>query len=133
MRTELVAAALDMAIAARGGDVAGMVFHHDRGSAISVDGLPRRSATRHGIPQSVGASGRAQTTRWPNRSGRSSSESSSRRYRFATRAEARRAIIAWINHYNAVRLHSTLGYVPPIEWELRFARRHCKLHNHVSG
>jgi putative transposase len=45
------------------------------------------------------------------------------RYRFATRAEARRAIIAWINHYNAVRLHSTLGNVPTIEWELRYAYR----------
>ncbi len=41
------------------------------------------------------------------------------RCRFASRAEARRAIIAWINHYNAVRLHSSLGNVPPIEWELR--------------
>ena len=45
------------------------------------------------------------------------------RYRFASRADARRAIIAWINHYNAVRLHSSLGNVPPIEWELRYARR----------
>ena len=33
---------------------------------------------------------------------------------------ARRAIIGWINHYNAVRLHSSLGNIPPIEWELRF-------------
>ena len=40
------------------------------------------------------------------------------RCRFASRAQARRAIIAWINHYNAVRLHSSLGNVPPIEWEL---------------
>ena len=37
-----------------------------------------------------------------------------------------RAIIAWINHYNAVRLHSSLGNVPPLEWELRFA--HQRLH-----
>ena len=41
------------------------------------------------------------------------------RFRFDTPAEGRRAIIAWINHYNAVRLHSSLGNVPPIEWELR--------------
>jgi hypothetical protein len=40
------------------------------------------------------------------------------RYRFATRAHARAAITAWIKRYNAVRLHSTLGYVPPVEWEL---------------
>ena len=39
------------------------------------------------------------------------------RYRFATRADARRAIFAWINRYNHRRLHSSLGYLPPIEWE----------------
>ena len=42
------------------------------------------------------------------------------RYRFATRADAIAAINAWIRRYNNVRLHSTLGYVPPIEWELRY-------------
>jgi putative transposase len=38
-------------------------------------------------------------------------------YRFATRADARRAIFASINRYNQHRLHSSLGYLPPIEWE----------------
>jgi transposase InsO family protein len=47
------------------------------------------------------------------------------RCRFATRADARRAVISWINHYNALRRHSTLGNVSPIEWELRFVR--CRL------
>jgi transposase InsO family protein len=28
-----------------------------------------------------------------------------------------RAIFAWINRYNHRRLHSSLGYLPPIEWE----------------
>jgi transposase InsO family protein len=42
------------------------------------------------------------------------------RYRFATRAEAKIAIEAWIRRYNNVRLHSSIGYVPPIEWELRY-------------
>jgi transposase InsO family protein len=39
------------------------------------------------------------------------------RYRFSDRAIARRAIFAWINRYNHHRLQSTLGYLPPIEWE----------------
>jgi len=42
------------------------------------------------------------------------------RYRFATRAQARRAIFAWINTYNSRRLHSSLDYIPPIEWEQRY-------------
>jgi transposase InsO family protein len=35
------------------------------------------------------------------------------RYRFNTRAEARRVIFAWINRYNSRRRHSTLGYIAP--------------------
>ena len=42
------------------------------------------------------------------------------RYRFATRSAAIAAITAWIKRYNAVRLHSAIGYVPPIEWELKY-------------
>jgi len=41
------------------------------------------------------------------------------RYRFDDRASARRAIFAWINRYNRQRLHSSLGYIPAIEWENR--------------
>ena len=32
-------------------------------------------------------------------------------------AEARAAVFAWINWYNRFRLHSTNGYLSPIEWE----------------
>ncbi len=42
------------------------------------------------------------------------------RYRFTTRADAMTAINVWIRRYNNVRLHSTLDYVPPIEWELHY-------------
>jgi transposase InsO family protein len=35
------------------------------------------------------------------------------RYRFPTRADARRAIFAWTNRYNQHRLHSSLDYRPP--------------------
>ena len=45
------------------------------------------------------------------------------RYRFATRAEAKAAINAWIQRYNASRLHSSLGYLPPIEWEMNYRRQ----------
>jgi len=44
------------------------------------------------------------------------------RFRFATRAQSRAAIEGWIRRYNAVRLHSSLGYLPPIEWELNYRR-----------
>ena len=43
------------------------------------------------------------------------------RAHYRTRAEARAAIFAWIAWYNRFRLHSTRGYVPPIEWEQHHA------------
>jgi putative transposase len=45
------------------------------------------------------------------------------RYRFATRAEAATAITAWIKRYNTVRLHSSIGYLPPVEWEIQYLHR----------
>mgnify|MGYP003527889141 CR=1 FL=1 len=38
-------------------------------------------------------------------------------YGVPVRTVARRAIFAWINTYNHRRLHSSLGYIPPVEWE----------------
>jgi transposase InsO family protein len=49
------------------------------------------------------------------------------RHRFCERASARRAIFAWINRYNQLRLHSSLGYVPPIEWENNYRRPQADL------
>jgi transposase InsO family protein len=39
------------------------------------------------------------------------------RAHYRTRAQARAAIFRWIPWYNRFRLHSTRGYLPPIEWE----------------
>lgn len=44
------------------------------------------------------------------------------RYRFRTRAEAPRAIFAWINRYTTRRLHSSLGNIPPTEWEANYSQ-----------
>lgn len=39
-------------------------------------------------------------------------------HRYATRAEARRSIFEWIEtYYNRVRLHSSLGYKSPVDFE----------------
>jgi len=36
---------------------------------------------------------------------------------FATRAEARAAVFEWLTWYNTDRLHSSLEYRPPVEYE----------------
>jgi transposase InsO family protein len=76
-----------------------------------------------GIEQSVGRIGSSQDNAVAESLWATLKRELVHRYRFASRADARRAIIAWINHYNAVRRHSSLGNVPPIQWELRYARR----------
>ena len=121
MRTELVASAMDMAIAVRGVDVEGMIFHHDRGAQYMSREF-RELCERHGIEQSTGRTGSSLDNAVAESLWASLKRELVSRCRFASRAEARRAIIAWINHYNAVRLHSSLGNVPPIEWELHHYR-----------
>jgi len=122
MRSELVETALEMAVDARGGDVAGMIFHHDRGSQYMGQDF-RALCKKHKIAQSVGRIGSSQDNAAAESFWATLKRELVHRCRFATRAEARRAIIIWINHYNALRRHSSIGNISPIEWELRCARR----------
>jgi putative transposase len=119
MRTELVADALGMAVANRAGQVAGVIFHGDRGSQY-MSGDYRKQVAGYGMVQSVGRTGVC----WDNAVAESAWSSLKRelvhRYRFDTRAQARRAIFAWINRYNSHRRHSTLGYIAPIDWEQQY-------------
>ena len=39
---------------------------------------------------------------------------------FQTRAQAHHAIIEYIGYYNTERRHSSLGYVPPAQFERRW-------------
>ena len=43
------------------------------------------------------------------------------REKFATRADARAAVAAWIEDYNHVRRHSALGMVSPVDYERSLA------------
>lgn len=121
MRTELVADALTMAATARGGATSGIIFHGDRGSQY-LSGDYRQLVADLEMRQSVGRTGLC----WDNSVAESFWSSLKRelvhRYRFPDRATARRAIFAWINRYNRLRLHSSLGYLPPIEWENHYGQ-----------
>ena len=116
MRTELVTDALAMAVGVRGDRTAGIIFHSDRGSQyLSAD--HRQAVTERGMVQSVGRTGVC----WDNSVAESFFSSLKRelisRYRFEDRAGARRAIFGWINRYNTRRLHTSLDYRSPIDWE----------------
>jgi transposase InsO family protein len=121
MPTDLVAEAMQMAIDTRGGEVEGMIFHHDRGAQYMSREF-RLLCSSNGIRQSTGRTGSSHDNAAAESLWASLKRELVSRYRFESRSQAARVIIAWINRYNAVRLHSSLGNVPPIEWEVRFAQ-----------
>lgn len=119
MRTELVIDALNAAITTRGGDVAGVITHADRGSQYtSNDYLDH--CQRHQLRPSVGRV----ATCFDNAVAESFWASLKRECLqgrvFATRAEARRKIFTWINWYNTTRLHSSLDHTSPTRWEQQY-------------
>jgi transposase InsO family protein len=122
MRTELVSRALTMTIDARGGEVTDMIFHHDRGSQYMSREFKELCA-RHGVAQSVGRTDSCHDNAVAESFWATLKRKFVNRFRFESRADARRAITGWINHYNAVRQHSSINNMSPIEWELQFSRR----------
>jgi transposase InsO family protein len=57
------------------------------------------------------------TTQWPSLFFSSFKREDVDGEHFATRAETRAEIFAWLNWYNTIRLHSSLDFCPPIEYE----------------
>ena len=115
LRTELISSALGNAVAARDPDP-GVVFHSDRGcqytSAEFAD-----LATDYQVVLSLGRTGQC----WDNALAESFFSSLKGELidlrSWPTRAGARRAIVEYIGWYNGTRLHSTLGYLSPAEYE----------------
>jgi transposase InsO family protein len=115
---ELAYAALAMAVAVRGGRdaIAGVILHTDQGSEYTA-GLVRAACDRLGIRQSMGRPGSALDNAVIE-SWHSTLEFELRRLEhFATKAQARATVAAWIEDYNHDRRHSALGMFSPIAYE----------------
>jgi putative transposase len=109
--------ALAMAVAVRGGQVPGVIFHTDRGSEYTA-AVFRAACARLGVAQSMGRPGSALDNAVIE-SWHSTLEFELRRLEhFATRAAARAGVAAWIEDYNTARRHSALGMMAPVAWEL---------------
>lgn len=95
----------------------GMIFHSDRG--IEYLGYDFRSALgRHGIKQSYNRAGHCTDNAFMESFFHSLKGELIRKAVFKTVDQLRRALSAYINgFYNRVRLHSSLGYSSPIEYE----------------
>ena len=115
---ELTRAALCMAVAVRGGDVAGVIMHTDQGGEYT-GALFAAACTRLRIRQSMGtvadALDNAVSESWHSSI---EFELMTDHEPFPTKAEARCAVAEYIEWYNADRLHSTIAMTSPIDHEL---------------
>lgn len=117
MRAELCVDALEAASRARGrARLEGTVFHSDHGCQYTSE-LFRAACERLRIVQSMGSVGDS----YDNAMAESFWSSLKREVvddaHFRTREEARKAIFEWIIWYNTERLHSSLDYMSPEEFE----------------
>ena len=117
---ELAYGALAMAVATRGGQVPGVIFHTDQGGEYTAQAF-RAACQRLGVCQSMGRPGSAldnavieswhSTLEWELR----------RVEHFTTKAQARARVPAWIDDYNQWRRHSSLGMLSPAGYEQALA------------
>lgn len=114
---ELACAAINMAVAVRGGDVAGVIFHTDRGTQYTADAF-EVACDKLGITQSMGRVGSALDNAAAESFFSTLEHELLSRQHFATKAQARRAVAIWIDQfYNPRRRHSTNGMKSPIDYE----------------
>jgi putative transposase len=116
LEAELVVDALEMAIARRRPQ-AGLVHHSDQGSQDVSLRFGER-CREIGIHRSMGSKGDCFDNAVAESFFATLEKDLLRRRSFATRQEARTAVFDSIEaFYNPVRLHSTLDYLSPVEYE----------------
>lgn len=117
MRTDLVEAALRMAVTMRGTLPEHVVFHADRGTQYTSAQLAD-TTTELGLLRSMGRTGVC----WDNAAAETFWSTLKteyyNRHHWATRAQAKRAVGAWIeDRYNRRRRHSSIGMISPVRFE----------------
>lgn len=115
----LVVAALDAAVTTRGrAAMRGVIFHSDRGSEYTSAACAA-ACDRLGLRRSMGRTGSCLDNAVAESFFATLKVELCDRRHYATRAQARREIFRWIAYYNNRRLHSSNGYVSPVERETR--------------
>jgi putative transposase len=123
LRASLVCAALRMAVATRGGSVADVIFHSDRGCQYTSAEF-RDLCDAHGVQLSMGRTGVC----WDN----ALAESFFATFKleliepatWPTRARARTATVHWLEAiYNRRRRHSAIDMLSPVDYEERYWER----------
>jgi transposase InsO family protein len=115
MKTDLVLNALAMAYWHRK-PPKGLLHHSDRGSQYACPDYQKR-LVQYGMRASMSRKGDCWDNAPMERFFRSLKSERLKLCRFETRASARNEVLDYIAFYNGLRLHSTLGYLSPIEYE----------------
>jgi transposase InsO family protein len=118
----LAKAALCTAVAVRGGDVDGVIFHSDKGGEYTGD-LFAQACDALGVTQSMGRVGSALDNAAAESFNSTLEHELLSRQRFATKTDARRAVARFIDAYNHRRRHSSCEMLPPVAYEQLLAER----------
>lgn len=116
MKARLVVAAIEMAVARRGGDVAGCILHSDRGSQFR-SGKVQRALDRHAMVGSMGKVGSAGDNAAMESFFALLQNNVLDTARWATRDQLRIAIVCWIERTYHRRRQVRLNKLTPIEYE----------------
>lgn len=122
LRADLVEDALRQAVALRGELPGKVIFHADRGTQYTSQQIADLCGELD-LLRSMGRTGVC----WDNAAAESFWSTLKHEYYhrhvFATIADARRGVYAWIDGwYNARRRHSRIGYLSPLQYEHNLAR-----------
>jgi len=123
LRTDIALDALEMAIFARGDDLAGLVHHSDRGVQYLAIRYAERLAEA-GVVNSVGSKGDSYDNALAETvNGLYKTELIHRRKRWRSLEELELATSEWVSWWNERRLHEACGYLPPAEFEEAYHRQ----------
>lgn len=120
MPTELPLDALEMALHARsrsGEQVAGVIHHSDAGSQYTSIRYTTRLADAEALP-SIGSVGDSYDNALAESTiGLYKAECADLEGPWHTIEELELATLIWVDWYNTIRLHTSIGDIPPIEYE----------------
>jgi transposase InsO family protein len=121
MRTELVLDALRMALARRH-PPKGVVFHADRGSQYTSHDFVK-FCTVNGVRNSVGRAGACFDNAAAESFWATLKKEFTHLHPFDTVERLRAGVFEYVEvYYNRLRIHSSIGYLTPVEFEAKFDR-----------